>query len=51
MDDVDSGVIVAKIDRDEEKLAPILGRLHKHPAVRSADYNWLSVPDGGLRVD
>ncbi len=51
LDDVDLGILVAKFDSDEEKLAPILDRLHKHPAVRSADYNWLSVPYGGLRVD
>ena len=31
MDDVDIGVIVAKFDRDEEKLARILECLHKHP--------------------
>ena len=51
MDDTDLGVIVAKFDRDEEKLARILDRLHKHPAVRSADYNLLSVPDDTFRVD
>lgn len=50
-DDTELGVIVAKFDRDEEKLAPILDCLHKHPAVRSADYNWLSVLDDTFRAD
>ena len=51
IDDADLGVIVAKFDSDEEKLARILERLHKHPAVRSADYNWVSVMDDTFRVD
>ena len=45
MDDSDLGVIVAKFDSEKEKLARVLDRLRKHPAVRSADYNWVSVMD------
>lgn len=51
MDSADLGVIAARFDRDEETLASVLDRLRKHPAVRSADYNWLSVPTDGLRAD
>ena len=51
MDDADLGIIVAKFDRDDEKLAHVLNRLRQHPAVRSADYNWVVVPDGELPVD
>ena len=47
-DSADLGLIVAKFDRDEEKLARVLERLRKHPAVRNADYNWVSVPNEGL---
>ena len=50
-DSADLGVIVAKFDRDDEQLARILERLRKHPAVRSADYNWVSVPNEGFRAD
>ena len=51
MDDADLGVIVAKFDRDEEKLARVLNSLRQHPAVRSADYNWVAVLDGEFSVD
>ena len=51
MDDADLGVIVAKFEHDEEKLARVLNRLHQHPAVRSADYNWVAALDGELPVD
>ena len=44
MDDVDLGVVVAKFDPDEKKLARVLDRLSKHEAVRTVDYNWVSVP-------
>lgn len=50
-DSADLGIIVAKFDSDEEKLARVLNRLRRHPAVRSVDYNWISVPNGGLPVD
>ena len=45
MDDADLGVIVAKFDREKEKLARMLDRLRKHSAVRSVAYNWVSVMD------
>ena len=51
MDDADLGVIVAKFDRDDEKLARVLNSLRQHPAVRSADYNWVAVLDGEFFVD
>ena len=51
MDDADLGVIVAKFDSEKEKLARVLDRLRKHPAVRNADYNWVSTMDGEFRVD
>ena len=51
MDDADLGVILAKFDRDDEKLARMLDRLRQHPAVRSADYNWVAALDGELPVD
>ena len=50
MDSADLGVIVAKFDLAEEGLARVLDRLRKHPAVRSADYNRVSVPNDGLRA-
>lgn len=41
MDDAGLGVIVAKFDRDDEKLDRVLNLLRQHPAVRSANYNWV----------
>ena len=51
MEDADLGVILAQFDRDEEKLAYVLDRLRQHPAVRSADYNWVVSLDGEFSVD
>ena len=51
MDDSDLGVIVAKFDSDKEKLTRVLDRLRKHPAVRNADYNWISTLNDTFRVD
>lgn len=45
-DDDDLGVIVAKFDLDDEKLARMLDHPRQHPAVRSADYNWVAALDG-----
>ena len=45
MDDAALGIIIAKFDPDEEKLARVLGLLCQHPAVRSGDYNWVSTLD------
>lgn len=45
MNDAALGIIIATFDPDEEKLARVLDLLRQHPAVRSADYNWVSTLD------